>query len=135
MRQSPTGARHHRTASRERAEGGSAICTDGATSAQMTSGPDQPAHATPPGDLRGRRLRPQALTATEAAAQQLADDARAAPRIDGDVLLGPSWFRHQHVDRHAEAARSWLHEEAEVIDTTALTPGQVARQVAAAVDR
>lgn len=54
-------------------------------------------------------------------------------RIEGDVLLGPSDFRLNHLDAYAEAADTWLHDEAEVIDTTHLTPAQVAMQIAAAV--
>ncbi|MYS55660.1 ATP-binding protein, partial [Streptomyces sp. SID6013] len=34
---------------------------------------------------------------------------------------------------YAEAARTWLHAEAEVVDTTHLTPGQAALRVAEAV--
>lgn len=34
---------------------------------------------------------------------------------------------------YAEAARTWLHGEAEVVDTTHLTPAQAALQIAEAV--
>ena len=46
----------------------------------------------------------------------------------------PSPFRLDHLGLYAEAARTWLHGEAEVIDTTHLTPGQAARQIAEAVN-
>jgi broad-specificity NMP kinase len=48
----------------------------------------------------------------------------------GALLLGPSEFRFAHLDLCAEAARSWLHDEAEVVDTTDLTPGEVAHEIA-----
>ncbi|GGM21586.1 hypothetical protein GCM10012279_44960 [Micromonospora yangpuensis] len=34
-----------------------------------------------------------------------------------------------HLKPYAEAARTWLHAEAEVIDTTHLTPAQAAAQI------
>ncbi len=54
-------------------------------------------------------------------------------RIDDDTDLGPSAFRHQYVEPYAEAARTWLHDAAEVVDTTSLAPEQVAARIAAAV--
>jgi hypothetical protein len=54
-------------------------------------------------------------------------------RIEADTLLGPSTFRLAHLESYAEAARTWLHDEAEVVDTTHLTPGQAAQLVADAV--
>ena len=56
-------------------------------------------------------------------------------RIAADTVLGPSAFRFAYLDAYAEAARSWLHEIAEVVDTTDLTPAQVARHIADAVRR
>ena len=56
-------------------------------------------------------------------------------RIEGDALLGPSSFRLAHLEASAEAARTWLHDEAEVIDTTDLTPAQAALQVVVAIRR
>jgi hypothetical protein len=35
---------------------------------------------------------------------------------------------------HAEAARTWLHGEAEVVDTTQLTPAEAASRIAESVD-
>jgi len=55
-------------------------------------------------------------------------------RIAGDTVIGPdSPFRLQYLEPYAEAARTWLHSEAEVIDTTHLTPAQAARRIAEAV--
>ncbi|MFE9021954.1 AAA family ATPase [Streptomyces sp. NPDC007808] len=45
----------------------------------------------------------------------------------------PSPFRLRYLEPYAEAARTWLHDEAEVVDTTRLTPAQAARRIAAAV--
>ncbi len=62
---------------------------------------------------------------------------------DRDTLRGrieraspvPSPFRLTYLDHYAEAARTWLHGEAEVVDTTHLTPAQAALQIAEAVKR
>jgi hypothetical protein len=54
-------------------------------------------------------------------------------RIEEDTVLGPSEFRRAYVEPYAEAARTWLHQEAEVVDTTRLTPAQAARRIAEAV--
>jgi hypothetical protein len=62
-----------------------------------------------------------------------ADQETLRERIQGDPDLGPSWFRLNHLEPYAEAARTWLHGEAEVIDTTRLTPAQAARQIADAL--
>jgi len=64
-----------------------------------------------------------------------ADEDILRKRIDGDTVLGPSSFRQQYVESYAEAARTWLHSAAEVVDTTHLTPDQAARQIADAVNR
>jgi hypothetical protein len=63
-----------------------------------------------------------------------ADDATLRSRIEGDQVLGPSTFRLAHLEPYAEAARTWLHREAEVIDTTKLTAAQAARQIVHAVN-
>lgn len=60
---------------------------------------------------------------------------------DQDTLRGriaaaspiPSPFRLQYLEAYAEAARTWLHAEAEVVDTTHRTPAEVARWIADAV--
>jgi hypothetical protein len=62
-----------------------------------------------------------------------ADQDTLRGRIEGDTLLGPSTFRLAHLESYTEAARTWLHDEAEVVDTTHLTPGQAAQLVADAV--
>ena len=46
---------------------------------------------------------------------------------------GPSPFRLRHLEPYAEAARTWLHDEAEVVDTTHLTPARTALRIAEAV--
>jgi hypothetical protein len=51
-------------------------------------------------------------------------------RIDGDTQMGPSPFRHAYVDPYVEAARTWLHDAAEVVDTTQLTCVEAAQQIA-----
>ncbi|MCQ9129756.1 AAA family ATPase [Streptomyces hilarionis] len=47
----------------------------------------------------------------------------------------PSPFRLAHLEPYAQAARTWLHAEAEVVDTTHLTPAQAAGRIAEAVQR
>ncbi|SCK05060.1 AAA family ATPase [Streptomyces sp. WMMB 322] len=55
-------------------------------------------------------------------------------RIAADTVVGPdSPFRLEYLEHYAEAARTWLHNEAEVVDTTHLTPAQVAKQIAGSV--
>lgn len=43
------------------------------------------------------------------------------------------WINGTHLEPYAEAVRTWLRGEAEVVDTTHLTPAQAARQIAEAV--
>ncbi|MFC8387255.1 ATP-binding protein [Streptomyces sp. NPDC057238] len=63
-----------------------------------------------------------------------ADQETLRGRIAGDTVLGPdSPFRLSHLEPYAEAARTWLHREAEVIDTTHLTPAEAALRIAEAV--
>ncbi|WP_298557705.1 ATP-binding protein [Streptomyces luteogriseus] len=59
-----------------------------------------------------------------------ADQVTLRRRIEEDTVLGPSSFRLDYLEPYAEAARTWLHGEAEVIDTTHLTPAQVALRIA-----
>ncbi|MBF9131189.1 ATP-binding protein [Plantactinospora sp. S1510] len=61
-----------------------------------------------------------------------ADHATLLGRIEAEHAV-PSPFRLKYLDPYAEAARTWLHDEAEVVDTTHLTPAQAARQIADAV--
>ncbi len=42
----------------------------------------------------------------------------------------PSPFRLAHVGPYVEAARTWLHDEAEVVDTSARTPAETACRIA-----
>lgn len=58
-----------------------------------------------------------------------ADPHTLRARIQGDRVLGPSTFRLAYLEPYAEASRTWLHDEAEVIDTTRLTPAQAARRI------
>jgi hypothetical protein len=53
-------------------------------------------------------------------------------RIEGEHSV-PCRFRLRYLEPYAEAARTWLHGEAEVVDTTHLTPAQAALQNAQAV--
>jgi hypothetical protein len=62
-----------------------------------------------------------------------ADQDTLRGRIEGDTVLGPSPFRLEYLEPYAEAARTWLHREAEVVDTTHLTPVQAAVQIAESV--
>jgi hypothetical protein len=55
-------------------------------------------------------------------------------RIENDPELGPSAFRFSYVDADAEAATRWLHNEAEVIDTTNVTPLGAALLIAEALE-
>lgn len=63
-----------------------------------------------------------------------ADQETLRRRIEGDTLLGPSLFRLKYLESYAEAARTWLHDEAEFVDTTDLTPAQAALQIADVVN-
>jgi hypothetical protein len=64
-----------------------------------------------------------------------ADQATLRRRIDEDRFLAsvPSPFRLRYLGPYAEAARTWLHDEAEVVDTTRLKPGEAALEIANAV--
>ncbi|MFF2396370.1 ATP-binding protein [Nocardia sp. NPDC058114] len=64
-----------------------------------------------------------------------ADQQTLRGRIEGDTVLGPSAFRLAYLEPYAEAARTWLHSEAEVVDTTLLTPGEAAQRIADAVNK
>jgi hypothetical protein len=43
-------------------------------------------------------------------------------------------FRLRYLETYAEAARTWLHSEAEVVDTTHLTASDAAREIARAIN-
>ena len=59
-----------------------------------------------------------------------ADQDTLRGRIEGD---GTSAFRLKYLEPYAEAARTWLHGEAEVVDTTHLTPAQAALHIVEAI--
>ena len=61
-----------------------------------------------------------------------ADQDPLRGRIEGEHSI-PSPFRLKYLEPYAEAARTWLHGEAEVVDTTHLTPAEAALQIAEAV--
>ncbi|WP_329060051.1 AAA family ATPase [Amycolatopsis sp. NBC_01480] len=61
-----------------------------------------------------------------------ADQDTLRRRIAGASPV-PSPFRLQYLEPYAAAARTWLHREAEVVDTSRLTPAQAARQIADSV--
>lgn len=62
-----------------------------------------------------------------------ADQDTLRDRIETDTPI-PSPFRLQYLEPYAAAARTWLHDAAEVVDTTHLTPAQAAQQIADAVN-
>jgi hypothetical protein len=61
-----------------------------------------------------------------------ADQDTLRKRILSEHAVSP--FRLRYLEPYAEAARTWLHGAAEVIDTTYLTPAQAAEQIAATVN-
>jgi hypothetical protein len=61
-----------------------------------------------------------------------ADQDTLRGRIEKDHPVA-STFRLDHLGVYAEAARTWLHHEAEVVDTTHLTASQAAAQIAGAL--
>ncbi len=54
-------------------------------------------------------------------------------RIADDAVMGPSTFRFSYMTPYAEAFRTWLGREAEIVDSTHLTPAQTASAIADAV--
>ena len=61
-----------------------------------------------------------------------ADQDTLRKRIELEHAI-PSPFRLSYLDAFAEAARTWLHDNAEVIETTHLTAAGAAQQIAQAV--
>lgn len=59
-----------------------------------------------------------------------ADQDTLRGRIEDDAVLGFSTFRMRYLEPYAEAYETWLRDEAEVVDTTHLTPAEVARRIA-----
>jgi hypothetical protein len=59
-----------------------------------------------------------------------ADQDTLRGRIENDTVMGFSDFRMRHLALYADAYDSWLRDEAEVVDTTYLTPHEAARRIA-----
>ena len=59
-----------------------------------------------------------------------ADQDTLRGRIEDDAVLGFSTFRMRYLEPYAEAYETWLRDEAEVVDTTHLTPAEAARRIA-----
>jgi hypothetical protein len=62
-----------------------------------------------------------------------ADQDTLRKRIECDTVMGPSSFCLGYLEAYAEAARTWLHDEAEVIDTADITSEQAAAKIADAI--
>lgn len=62
-----------------------------------------------------------------------ADQATLRDRIQNDPVLGPSMFRFAHIAPYEEASRTWLHDDAHVIETSKCTPQEAAGQIVAAI--
>ncbi len=62
-----------------------------------------------------------------------ADQETLRRRIDSDTEMGPSSFRLAHLPVYIEAVRTWLHDEAVVINTQDTTAEQAAQTIADAV--
>jgi hypothetical protein len=63
-----------------------------------------------------------------------ADQDTLRGRIENDTVMGFSDFRMRHLELYADAYESWLRDEAEVVDTTHLTPHEAARRIAGLAD-
>lgn len=61
-----------------------------------------------------------------------ADQSTLRGRIQNDSVMGPSSFRFRYLPQYQEAFQTWLRKEAQVIDTTELTPAQAASAIAEA---
>ncbi len=61
-----------------------------------------------------------------------ADQETLRDRIAGENSVS-STFRLRYLEPYAEAARTWLHEEAEAIDTSHITQARTAALIAAGV--
>lgn len=62
-----------------------------------------------------------------------ADQETLRTRIEDDAVMGFSAFRMAHLEPYRVAYDGWLGAEAEVVDTTRLSPAEVARRVVDAV--
>ncbi|MEU4671551.1 ATP-binding protein [Amycolatopsis sp. NPDC023774] len=63
-----------------------------------------------------------------------ADQETLRGRIESEHAI-PSPFRLRYLQPYAEAARTWLHAEAEVVDTTHLTAAEAAAKIADVVKK
>lgn len=62
-----------------------------------------------------------------------ADHDTLRDRIINDPVMGPSTFRLSRLDASAAACDRWLSADAEVIDTTDLSPAEVADVIVASI--
>ncbi|MGW8430085.1 AAA family ATPase [Curtobacterium citreum] len=62
-----------------------------------------------------------------------ADQDTLRARIEGDTVVGYSLFRMSRLAPYAEAARTWLHDAAQVVSTVGRAPEEVAREIARSV--
>lgn len=64
-----------------------------------------------------------------------ADQEALRRRIESDTVLAPvpSAFRLRYLQPYAQAANTWLPKEAEIVDTTTLTPDEAAAEIAASL--
>lgn len=62
-----------------------------------------------------------------------ADQTTLGARIENDAVLGPSTLRRAYLEPYADAARTWLHDASEVIDTTHISAEQVVSQIASSL--
>lgn len=63
-----------------------------------------------------------------------ADQDTLRGRIENDAVMGFPDFRMRHLELYADAYESWLGDEAEVVDTTHLTPHEAAQRIAGSAD-
>lgn len=63
-----------------------------------------------------------------------ADQDTLRRRIEGDTVMLPSSFHFSYLTPYADAFGAWLGNDANVIDTTNLTPAQTAAQIAQEVN-
>lgn len=62
-----------------------------------------------------------------------ADQDTLRKRIQDDSVVGASTFRSRYLIPYSDAFQAWLHDEAEVVDTTELTPSQAATEITLAI--
>lgn len=64
-----------------------------------------------------------------------ADQNTLRQRIMKDEVMGPSRFRLDHLAWYDQASRTWLRDDAEMIDTTDLAPTQIAAVIVKSLGR